>query len=66
MTLNKSLADLNSEISRIEDQLEDINQRTKISSAVQESTPKLQSNRADRDSGIASVQNTTHMSSSSL
>ena len=57
MAHNKTIADLDAEISMIEEQLEDINLRTMINQgSMHESTPKQSGLRTDRDSGIASAQ----------
>ena len=56
MAHNKSLADLRLEISKIEDQLGDISQRTIINGGTAESTPKPRVERNDRVSGIGSAQ----------
>ena len=56
MAHNKSLADLRLEVSKMEDQLGDISQRTIINRGTTESTPKPRVERNDRDSGIGSAQ----------
>ena len=57
-------ADIDAEISRIEEQLEGLNTRAASRGAVHESTPKQLRRRSDRDSGVASAQISDTMSQS--